>query len=364
MRICDQCFREIPEGEPSCLCNAEDQVSVKLNRRIGTGLAIGILSFPFIFSFFTLREGYSGTQRFFAFWWVWLTAISIAFDPDGTQTVDGVGASTQIGANSLDSGVTATQQQSPYITFDDNTVADMLVSNKTQSELVRLEILMNTLAQVTRFANMDFKSKGRDEVRKYQALLDNSDSYDTSFIGIEGATIRRDFPSGLEFYCRDKRIISPATDLTECQFTRDIAGLSVLLRDPITVDIPCVIEGFDKGTPYCRHQSLRDWSERDEIENVFYRLDVDLESAAELFEGDLILARLKYYGKLGFDPDYQTTQVTPLEEEYLSLVSGTNCFSDVAPNNNRWSNTEYYEEVLNDDWFRDSDFRCGYWVKK
>ena len=367
MKICDKCFREIPEGEATCSCNANDEAAVTLKRPISHGLAVGIMVLPFFFSFYTLREGYSTTQRLVAFWWVWAMVLAVFFIPEGTQSVGEREVSSQQDAKSTEQSGMASSMQSPYITFDGNNVAEMKVSSKTLSEQVRLENMINMLVDVTRFANMNLKSKGRDEVRKYQALLDNSDSYDTSRIGIEGATIRREFPSGLEFYCRDTRIISPDTDLSECQFTRNIAGLSVLLRDPITIDIPCVIEGFDKGKPYCRHQRLRDWGEREEIEHTFYRINADAKGNNELFVGDFVITRLRYFGKLDFDPEHQTTQVNLLEREYLSLVTGTlntiDCFSEAAPNNNKWRNTEYYEEVLGDDWFRDSEYRCGYWVK-
>ncbi len=52
------------------------------DRRIGLPLGLGILFLPFIFAWFTLRDGYSGAARLVAFGWLALVVAPVVMSDD------------------------------------------------------------------------------------------------------------------------------------------------------------------------------------------------------------------------------------------------------------------------------------------
>ena len=82
-----------------------------------------------------------------------------------------------------------------------------------------------------------------------------------------------------------------------------------------------------------------------------------------MYLGDVITFNVTYAGKLSRDPKFTVSDLKLDVNEYLSLVDAPSepCFKGYY--GNRWRNRENYEEVIDQDWFRSSDYICGYWVK-
>ena len=79
---CDDCEAMISSAAAFCphcgrpINRPRANSHVDAQRKVGTPLFIGILLFPYIFSFFTLRTGYSGIARFLAFGWLAILVIA------------------------------------------------------------------------------------------------------------------------------------------------------------------------------------------------------------------------------------------------------------------------------------------------
>jgi ribosomal protein L40E len=79
---CPHCMSEIPLQASKCSKCGETLV-----RQVSVGLIIGIVLFPFVFSWFTLRKGHSTASRVASFVWLFI-ALVIAFssrDEQGTS---------------------------------------------------------------------------------------------------------------------------------------------------------------------------------------------------------------------------------------------------------------------------------------
>lgn len=62
---CQCCHCDIPPGQSKC-----DHCKECKHRMVGFPLGLGILIFPLIFAWFTLRHGYSTTARVVSFVWL------------------------------------------------------------------------------------------------------------------------------------------------------------------------------------------------------------------------------------------------------------------------------------------------------
>lgn len=94
---CPDCKNEISDSAPVCpKCgrpkDEEKPVTVETSpevekRSIGALLGIGILFFPILFSWFTLRKGYSSTPKLIAFSWLIIMTVLTTM-PDDDQQYD------------------------------------------------------------------------------------------------------------------------------------------------------------------------------------------------------------------------------------------------------------------------------------
>jgi hypothetical protein len=75
--LCPYCRYEVPKGAIKC-----GHCGEFLKRKVSILLGLGIFFFPFIFSWFTLRRGYSTLARVIVFSWL-LISLYFAFNvPD------------------------------------------------------------------------------------------------------------------------------------------------------------------------------------------------------------------------------------------------------------------------------------------
>ena len=93
---CPDCEKMISDSAPSCPnCGRPNSVhstagGVNKNdeRKVSVLLGIGIFLIPFLFSWFTLRKGYSKLSRIIAFAWMGIAVIGVmAEEPKNTSTV-------------------------------------------------------------------------------------------------------------------------------------------------------------------------------------------------------------------------------------------------------------------------------------
>lgn len=96
---CPECDKEISDAAPACpncghplkqppihnIKRSTDDVSEK-GRSVGLLLGIGITFIPYIFSWFTLRKGYSITARAISFIWLAVVVIMINSNSDSTAS--------------------------------------------------------------------------------------------------------------------------------------------------------------------------------------------------------------------------------------------------------------------------------------
>lgn len=85
MTMCVDCKKEMSDAAPACPnCGRPNKKAVAVQRPVGMPLAIGIFFLPIVFSWLTLRKGYSATAKLISFAWlaVWLLFI---FAPVGNK---------------------------------------------------------------------------------------------------------------------------------------------------------------------------------------------------------------------------------------------------------------------------------------
>lgn len=107
---CPECSKEISDAAPSCPnCGfplhqqqpdkfkvESTSVAATNEKSVGILLGIGILFIPYIFSWLTLRKGYSNTTRAISF--VWLVAVVIMINTD-SNTLSSTGSTNAASAN-------------------------------------------------------------------------------------------------------------------------------------------------------------------------------------------------------------------------------------------------------------------------
>jgi len=82
---CKECSNEMSDSAPVCPnCGRPNSNAAPEKRPVSALLGVGILFIPFIFSWFTLREGHSVLARTLSFSWLFLFVVMIGAQ-DGTE---------------------------------------------------------------------------------------------------------------------------------------------------------------------------------------------------------------------------------------------------------------------------------------
>ena len=98
---CSDCAREMSDSAPACPhCGRPNRGVAPPTRAVGGRLAAGIVFLPQLFSWFTLREGYSVHARVFSFAWLLLSSLMLLANAnqnsDGSAKAAGSVAAPQV----------------------------------------------------------------------------------------------------------------------------------------------------------------------------------------------------------------------------------------------------------------------------
>jgi hypothetical protein len=84
---CTDCKKEMSDAAPSCPhCGRPNSSVTPLKRSVGILLGIGILLFPLIFAWFTLRRGHTAKAKIISFAWLAISIIFILAQDAGTKS--------------------------------------------------------------------------------------------------------------------------------------------------------------------------------------------------------------------------------------------------------------------------------------
>ncbi|ULF83361.1 hypothetical protein [Vibrio alginolyticus] len=98
------------------------------NRKVSIWLGIGIALIPLVFSWFTLRKGYSRKSKIISFSWLFLTCLLVGISPqDNTES-----AAVEIEAKQADTVTPAIQPKS-----QDDTIESLIQTHSVSYEVTR-----------------------------------------------------------------------------------------------------------------------------------------------------------------------------------------------------------------------------------
>ena len=414
--ICQSCFREIKKDNQTC--NYCDGVGVEnieslqsdskeLVKSPSILLIIGVIVIPFIFSWVTLKRGYSKKFRFFSFLWMMIVFLSLIDDTEkeidlktskettSSKTLEIENTSKETISNkTLEIEKTSTENPSiktleydKYIDlnvdidgyeYDAEDVIDMQLSSTSLHNSIRWSLYHEIRGVVNDLIITDFRVEGREKRELLKEVLNNNNykllpSFSHPFYD-------EYLPEKLDFYCKNSKDeytkLLFSSDYSKCYKKYDTNSYlfytHIYLVEPLHIrDVVCVIDGFikegytNKEIPVCRSQSISG-SKRKVIRNKFYKLyNVNPESL-DLFVGDLLKIDIALSGLSDSTTDYSVSSIEILENEQLIFEKGRSRdkkFSDACFKRYTATESYYDEEVLDENFLVDSEVLCGVWKK-
>lgn len=149
---CSECNKDMSDAAPSCPhCGKPNQHVSQLSpsaRKVGILLAMGIFIFPPLFSWFTLRKGYSTKARVITFGWLALCLV-IAFTGESAKSPSSRAPSVSSAQPSQTAQDKAAEQQKALDALPVVTSRELAVAYDE-----------NTVAADQRFKSKQFKVKG------------------------------------------------------------------------------------------------------------------------------------------------------------------------------------------------------------
>lgn len=112
MTTCQECDTELSDAAPTCPhCGKPNSKFRETSRSVSVLLGLGIFLLPIIFSWFTLKKGYSKKAKIISFCWLAVTLIALSADRPSTPQ----SRSSTSGSDASSSQATSSQNITPLV---------------------------------------------------------------------------------------------------------------------------------------------------------------------------------------------------------------------------------------------------------